>query len=60
MHALFSPEILRAGAVKGLSEVSGVVVSCFTLSRLSNVTDVSVRKPDDSFSPLFKTILFSV
>ena len=44
VHALFSPEVLRAGAMKGISDVSGVVVSCFTLSRLANFTDVSVRK----------------
>ena len=39
------------------SELSGVVLSRFTLSRSAVFTDVSLGKPEDSFSPLFKAAL---
>ena len=42
--------------VPWLSEFSGVVLSCFTLSRSTIFTDVSLEKPEDSF----KAILYSV
>ena len=43
-----------------LIEFSSVTLRCFTFSRLAIFTDVSLRKPEDSLSPLFKAILYSV
>ena len=43
-----------------LIEFCDVALSCFTLSRLTTFPDVSLIKPEDSFSPLFKAVLYSV
>ena len=43
-----------------LSEFSGVVLSCFTISSSTVFTDVSLIKPEDSFNPFFKAILYLV
>ena len=40
-------------------EFSGVALSCFTLSRFA-VSGVSLIKPEDSFNPSLKDILYSV
>ena len=43
-----------------LSEFSGDLLNCFTLSNLTTFTDVSLVKPEHSFNQLFKAILYSV
>ena len=43
-----------------LIEFCHVALSCFTLSRLTTFPDVLLIKPEDSFSPLFKVVLYSV
>ena len=43
-----------------LIELSGVVLSCFTLSRFAIFPDVSLIEPEGSFNPLFNAILYSV
>ena len=42
-----------------LSEFSGVVLNCLTLSGAIIFTDVSLIQLEDSFNPLFKTGLYS-
>ena len=41
-------------------EFSGVALSCFTLSRSTIFSDVSLIKPEDSLNPFFNAVLFSV
>ena len=40
-----------------LSEFSSVVLSCFTRSRSTGFTDVSLTKPEDSVNPSFKATI---
>ena len=44
----------------GLSELSGVVLSCFTISSSAVFTDVSLIRRQVSFSPCYGKSLFSV
>ena len=44
----------------GLSELSGVVLSCFTISSSAVFTDVSLIRRQVSFSPCDGKSLFSV
>ena len=43
-----------------LIDSSGAALSCFTLSRLTVFPAVSLITPEDSFSPLFQAILYSL
>ena len=42
-----------------LNEFSGVVLSCFTLSRQTSWTEVLITQPEDSLKTLFKAIVYS-
>ena len=42
-----------------LTEFSGVVLSCFTLSRQTSLTEVPSMQPEDSPIPLFEAIVHS-
>ena len=50
----------RCRAWPWLSEYSGVVLSCYTLSRSTVLTDVSLLEPEDSFNPSLKAVIYSV
>ena len=43
-----------------LTEFSGVLRSCFTLSRCTVFPDVSLIKPEVSINPVFSTVLYSM
>ena len=61
MNNVFTCRVsIRCHVWPWLIEFSHVVSSCFTISRLTIFPEVSLLKPEDSFSPLFKAILYSV
>ena len=49
----------RCHVLSRLNELSGVAMSCLTLSRQTSWTEMWLIQPEDSLIPLFKAIIYS-